>query len=49
MPRRKVFDAPGKAMAWGLAACLACSLFRAPFAWTLLLTIIAALGGCFNG
>jgi len=36
-------------MAWGLAACLLCSLFGATFEITLIITIIASLGGCFNG
>ena len=49
MARRRIFDKPGKALAWGLAACLACALFGFSFAWTLTVTIIATLGGCFNG
>ena len=47
--RRRLFESPGKALAWGLGAALACSAFGIAFGWTLAITALACLGGCFNG
>ena len=49
MRRRRLFDAPGKAVAWGLGACLICLAVAAPATVTIGATLVAALGGCFNG
>ena len=45
----KVFDAPGKATAWGMAGCGVCSAVQPDWRWALIITIVAALAGCFNG
>jgi hypothetical protein len=48
--RRKLFESPGKALAWGLGASLTCSgLGLALWPWTLTVTGLACLAGCFNG
>jgi cobalamin biosynthesis protein CobD/CbiB len=49
MARRKLFDAPGKATLWGVGACLLCVAAHMTLGWIIAITILASLGGCFNG
>ena len=45
-----MFDAPGKATAWGLVGCVLCTVAaHLGLGWILGITLFCALAGCFNG
>jgi hypothetical protein len=47
--RKRLFSAPGRATAWGVAGCLACYVAAgAGFVAVLVVTVVAALAGCVN-
>jgi hypothetical protein len=45
----QLFDAPGKATFWGMAGCIVCSANPGGgVRFTLIVTLVTALIGCFN-
>jgi hypothetical protein len=48
-PRERLFTAPGKATAWGMAGCIGCAITAtAGFGWAVAITIVTALAGCLR-
>jgi hypothetical protein len=46
--RRRLFEMPCRATAWGIVGCAACfAMASAGLIWALVITVVTALAGCW--